>query len=126
MSNPHITIETITPDIAKTMLEQSDFENRGLRTHVVNLYAQDMRAGLWKMTGEPIVLNGTSVINGQHRLNACIVSETPFMTAVMRNADSDVYDVIDSGFKRTVSDLLKADGHTNWTTIASAARLVVH
>jgi hypothetical protein len=125
MSTPQITIETITPEQAKAMLDASEFENRPLRSNVARIYAQDMQEGRWQLTGEPIVMNGTSVINGQHRLTACTLANVPFTTAVMRNAEASVYEVIDSGFKRTVGDVLRSEGHANSRLVAAIANVVL-
>lgn len=125
MRTPQITIETITPEMAAELLEMSDLSNRKLRPHVVNRYAADMTEGRWMLTGEPIIVNGTTLINGHHRLTACVQSGTPFTSAVFRGADRSVYNVVDSGLARTTGDVLAHAGHANANIVAAAVRLVL-
>lgn len=125
MGTPQITIETITPERAAELLKMSDLTNRRLRKHVVDRYAADMSGGRWMLTGEPIIVNGTTLINGHHRLTACVQSGASFTSAVFSGADRDVYSVVDSGLNRLASDVLAHNGHAHATTVAAAARLVL-
>jgi hypothetical protein len=124
MATPQITIETITPEQATEMLTLNT-NNRSVRTKVVDRYASDMTGGSFLLTGEPIIINGTTLINGQHRLLACVKAGVPFTTAVFRGASSDVYAVVDSGLTRQPGDVLQHDGHANSRVVAAAARLVI-
>lgn len=119
-----VAVETITPAIAKAMLAENT-ANRPIRKHRVTLYAQAIRCGQWLMTGEPIIFNGTSLINGQHRLMACIEAETPFTTVVVRGADEDSFSVVDSGMGRTPGDVLHHLGVLNYNMAAASAKLVM-
>lgn len=119
-----LTIETITPDEAQKMLDLNT-NNRPIRQVRVHLYASEMKADRWLLTGEPIIFNGTNLINGQHRLAACVYAGVPFTTAVFRGAADEVYQVIDSGLARTAGDVLKHEGIPHYNATASAARLVL-
>lgn len=121
---PTLSIETITPAGAQQMLDLNT-SNRNVRPYRVQKYARDMAAGKWIVTGEPIILNGRTLVNGQHRLLACIEAGVPFTTAVFRNATDDVYVVVDSGLARTAGDTLHHDGFKHANLLASAARLVI-
>ncbi len=122
--NPSLVIETITPAAATEMLKLNT-ANRPLRKARVNLYASEMAAGRWLLTGEPIILNGQSLINGQHRLAACVKADVPFVTAVMRDADIEIYKVIDTGLARTAGDMLNHEGIPGYNIVAAAAKLVL-
>ncbi len=124
LAPPTITIETITPDAAAELLGLN-LTNRLLRNHKVIAYAEDMLHGRWQLTGEPIIVNGTTLLNGQHRLHACVRAGVPFTTAVFRGADSDIYRVIDSGLPRLPADVLRHDGHPNPNLVAATGRLVL-
>lgn len=125
MGTPQITIETITPEMAAELLARSDLSNRRIRPATVQRYMNDMVAGRWQLTGEPIIVNGTTLINGHHRLNACIQGGMPFTTAVFRGADRQVYSVVDSGLPRQAGDVLEQDGHQNATVLGATVRLVL-
>lgn len=67
----------VTPRIAEAWLKKNT-KNRSIRKHLLERYASDMRSGLWKLTGEPIIFNcdGT-LIDGQHRLQSVVLAEKP-------------------------------------------------
>lgn len=60
-----IRVTTITPDMAKDMLKNNT-ENRTLKSRRVQMYANDMLNGNWKMNGDTIVIGDDGVLkNGQ-------------------------------------------------------------
>ena len=120
------TVEIITPEMAKEYLKNNT-KNRNISEVKVNTYAQEMRAGRWKLNGETISFDKNNALNnGQHRLRACIKANVPFPCVVVRGTDVDVMDTIDCGKGRSASDVLKinsvpqatrkylrlSDGHT--------------
>lgn len=125
MNTPHVSIETITPQMAETYLVMN-VENRPIRQSVVDRYAADMTAGQWKFAGEPIQFAGERLLNGQHRLLACIKSAQPITVVVVRNIDPDAFEVMDSGMKRSVADVVQARLNIpNSTIVAAAARFIL-
>lgn len=121
-----ITHETITPKAAARYLEHND-NNRHLRKQTVDLYANEMTAGRWKSTGEPIQFftDGT-VANGQHRLHAIIKSGVTVEMVVVRGLSKEAMSGIDVGAKRTVGDYLNLHhGIVNSTLVAAAARQII-
>lgn len=119
-----LTIETITPDSAAEMLRLNG-DNRNVRKNRVLQYAESMKAGEWKLTGEAIMLNGERLLNGQHRLEACVAAGVPFTTAVARGVDAESMTVMDSGLPRSMGDVLAFRGYTNVHQTASTAKLVL-
>jgi hypothetical protein len=124
VTTPTITIETITPEKAAEYLGFNS-NNRTPRMSRVELYAKAMADNDWRLTGEAIAFNGTALINGQHRLMACVQAGVPFTSVVVRGVDSDAYDYIDSGLGRTASDVVAHSKLTNDPTIAAAAAKLV-
>lgn len=116
---PSIAIETITPAQAREWLQNDKTKNRQLSRQVVRAYARDMKAGDWKLTMEPIVFNGTGLLNGQHRLAACVEADTPFQSAVARHVPATARDVMDSGYKRSFGNVLDMRGVSNATACAA-------
>lgn len=118
-----ITIELITPDIARDMLGHNT-ANRGLRKHRVLSYADQMAREQWLETGDPIKFtkDGT-LVDGQHRLAAVIESGVSVKMAVARGVPDASYRVIDSGLSRQPGDALGADV-ANVGAKAAAARLL--
>lgn len=99
-------VETITPDQAAELLA-SMRRNRAPRKRTVQNYAAEMKASRWHMTGAAIVIDQNGcVVDGQHRLRACVLSGVPFTTLVVRGVDPVSQDFMDIGAKRTAGDAL--------------------
>jgi hypothetical protein len=120
-SDVQVSVETITPEQAADYL-QLNTSNRPLNARQVEKWAQVLRASEWELNGSSIVLNGTRLIDGQHRLKAVVLTGIPMTTIVVRNVDPKVFDTIDVGRKRTGMDALAVAGYRNTAQLASAAR----
>ncbi|HEX9992481.1 MAG TPA: hypothetical protein VGB14_06115 [Acidimicrobiales bacterium] len=100
-------VVTITPEAAAVMLA-GNIVNRKLRRQRVLLYAKQMAAGKWRLTGETIVFSPTGqLLQGQHRLHACIEAGVSFPTIVVRGIDPEAMRVMDSGLARTAADVTR-------------------
>ena len=119
---PSIAVMEVTPEMAKDWLG-SNQKNRRPKKSTVHAYARDMASGAWKLAGDPIRF-GTDgkLLDGQHRLLACIIAERPFQTVVMRDLNPEIMRVLDHGCKRTVADELTIEGKRWATLVAAAAR----
>lgn len=113
---------TVTPDMARAWLARND-SNRPLRYPFAAQLARDMTAGRWELNGETVKLaaDGT-VLDGQHRLTACVLAEVPFETFVVTGLPREAQDTIDTGRKRTMADVLHLSGERNAIVLASIAR----
>jgi hypothetical protein len=112
------TLEQISPQKAAEMLGQNPV-NRTLREEVVQQYARDMRAGLWRINGESIKFGiAGELLDGQHRLKACIAAEMSFQTIVVRGLTEADRDTVDRGIKRTYGDILKMRGESHVVLLA--------
>lgn len=109
-----VSIETITPEIAKEMLSISETsflesveQQRHTRNNTVNAYSEKMSKGEWRLNGETIKFTEDGkCIDGLHRLNACVDSNTPFETIVVRNIPLETITTIDMNARRSTQDLL--------------------
>lgn len=122
------SFELLTPDDAIAILLNSNFTNRPLRKALVDRYTEAMSKGEWKLAPEPLVITDKfQLIQGQHRLNAVVLSKTNQWFMVVRGWRTEVFDVLDSGAKRSVSDVLNINGTPggNASRIGSAAKLLV-
>jgi hypothetical protein len=100
-----ITVELITPDIAERWLNELNTLNRALREGVAEQYAADMANGKWTRCVAPIVFYGDGALSdGQHRLYAIVLSETPQTFFVVRGLDRESGLNIDVGLMRTLID----------------------
>jgi hypothetical protein len=112
-------ITTITPEQA-TKLLKGNTANRSIRPKLVEQYARDMATGAWKMNGEAIVMNGRTLIDGQHRLLACQMSGEAFRTVFVTGVKLDAITTIDQGARRTLGDALKLLGEADPSALASS------
>jgi len=120
---------TITPMIARQWLDSTDpsIQRRLSLNHVAYL-AKEMENGHWDLNGQPIQIDKIgNVVNGQHRLNACIESNTPFTSLVVFNVETSAIKTIDEGAKaRGISDFLDIRYNAKHSVTAAAAmRMVV-
>lgn len=114
-----VKVEDITPAKAESWLGKAS-PNRNLRQSKVIEYAEAMKRGEWRLSGESVKWNGSTLIDGQHRLRAIIESGTTVQMVVVRGLDTNAMDVLDTGVKRTLHDVLKIRGEVN-TALLSAA-----
>ncbi len=96
----------VTPSVAKKYLE-SNTNNRNVKPRTLNRYAADIANGRWKEdTGELVKISKTGVVlDGQHRLLAIIKADKPAWLHVATGLDDDIFDVLDTGSKRTYADV---------------------
>lgn len=115
-------IETITPAKAQEYLRRN-VQNRTFVERRIDLYAQMMAAGKWQLNGEAVQfdING-ALLNGQHRLKACIKAGVSFTTYVIRGLAKEVMPTLDTGKARSAGNALAILGGKN--TFAHAAGIV--
>lgn len=118
-------VEAVTPEMAAAWLE-SNTRNRKVSPMYVAALARDMAAGRWHLSGEAIKLapDGT-LLDGQHRLHAVLRAGVPVQMVVVRGVAHEAQSSIDTGRKRTVSDMLAIEGRQHATTLAAAARILM-
>jgi hypothetical protein len=103
-------IVAITPKMAEQWLEKNT-RNRPLRDATVKKYADDMRAGRWKLSPDAVAFSDADeIVNGQHRLWAIFESGRTITMAVMRGLDPSIVNVLDDHLKRRLTDIIKL-GH---------------
>lgn len=110
----------ITPEIAAEMLERND-RNRPASAKVARGYAQEMAAGKWRYTRVPIIFSDAGrLIDGQHRLQAVVMSGAIIEADVAFGAPDDAFAFIDIGKKRGASDIFAINGVQDYTTVSAA------
>lgn len=103
--NIHMFVCEITPEIAKQLLEGCEF-NRTLKPKQVNDIASYMVRNEWELNGEAIVFTKSGkLVNGNHRLNACIKSGASFKTCVIVGIDDEQSNIYDIHAKRRMADI---------------------
>jgi len=102
--------ETITPGQAKRILTENNGRNRPLSQSHANRMAKLITDGDFKLTHQGIAFNcdGT-LIDGQHRLWAVVISGIATEFMVTRGLPADARDSIDLGRKRDARDVIFFD-----------------
>lgn len=84
---------------------------RNLITRKVIEYARDIKNGSWTDTGDPIRFDQEGmIVDGNHRIEAVLLSGTPIITKVAYNLDDDALRNIDIGMKRSPGSILSTMG----------------
>ena len=119
-----VTIEKITPKIADAYLDQNT-HNRNLRLGHVDEISRDMSSGSFMLNGDAIRFSDTGVLlDGQHRLAACVKSGITFETVVIRGLPDETQRTMDSGSKRTAGDTLNLYGVHHANNVSAAIKTI--
>lgn len=114
-------VKIITPGFAKELLERTQAAgvlNRKASPRTVEIYANEMRSNRWKLNSESIKLDENGyILDGQHRLMACVQSGCPFQTVVNTGVARETFDTIDCGRVRTGTQVLQMSGVQYHTVI---------
>jgi len=100
--------------------------NRNVSEAWVAELAQTISAGRRVLTHQGIAFDTNGrLVDGQHTLLAIIKSGRPTPVMVTRNVPPEAFDVIDSGRKRTVGDILVSKGVPQATVLPNVSRMVL-
>jgi hypothetical protein len=138
-TQPHAEIKTVTPIWAKEVitkhqqsLDAKKFAQRPLSERTVSIYAADMIAGNWALTGQGISFDDNdNLLDGQHRLAAVVKANKPVQMMVLSGLPAAVnfrlktIDTFDIGKKRNLAQQLRIDGFTWYAEVATTARLLI-
>lgn len=104
--SPDPEVVTITPEEAISICEEYNGFNRPVDWNIVHYYASQMKEGLWQINGEAIILSDQGeLLDGQHRLYACVEAGVPFRTILVKGISKEAFKTINTGKKRTGRDI---------------------
>lgn len=113
---------TITPKLADAWLKRRNKGNRHISPDVVKRYAEAMREGRWIVTHQGMAFDANgNLVDGQHRLSACVESQTTIEVMVTTGVPRETFAVMDTGRRRHASQLIDV---RHRTTVAAAARII--
>lgn len=125
MKNERYTEEVeVTPKLAAEWLLRLSSRQRKVSKNAVETYSREMKEGYWQLNGESIKFdyNG-ALIDGQHRLKACVKADVPFKTKVDHGLDPIVFETLDTGKNRSAKDVFSMMGVTTPANLAAAVRM---
>lgn len=112
--NQEDSVETVlvTPEMAERWLQRFNTENRKIQRSHVEMIVRDIRDGNWMVNAQPICFTGDPdtagpedkcrLLNGQHRLEACKISEIPIEIPIARNVPEAAFATYDIHAKRSL------------------------
>lgn len=121
-----VSVETITPPKANQYLLLNTTNRKQSDAKIIE-YAMAMAEDRWVLNGETIKFDdyGT-LIDGQNRLQACVLAEVPFQTYVVRGlSDKRAFATIDVGKTRSHADMMSIAGIENRHNVVSASTLIM-
>lgn len=123
-AKPTAKFMDVSPDTASAWLERNT-KNRRIRNRTVDGYVRDMEMDRWEVTGEGICFGVDGVLlDGQHRLLACVRSGRTFHTLVCENVSGQANH--DGGPRRTLRDALMVREVKYADSVGAAVRIVAY
>ena len=125
-TKPKFEVHDITPDMAKTILTYRNKNNRNYRYNQLAKLSDAIEKGEWKVTNQGLAFDKEgNLIDGQHRLAAVLQTRKTVPMMVATNMPADIFNVIDSGCKRTTGDALDILGSENGLVVSGAIKIFI-
>lgn len=106
----HAVPVSVTPEIAGHWLRRNA-GNRPIRKKAVAQYANDLKCGRWQQNGESIKFGRSGrLLDGQHRIAAIAAAGVAQPMLIVTGVADGAFDTIDTGRRRTSTDVLIIDG----------------
>ncbi|AEW93003.1 MULTISPECIES: ParB N-terminal domain-containing protein [Streptomycetaceae] len=123
-TGPAARIAIITPEMATEYLRHNT-HNRKTKPKHYRQMVRDIANGSWDLNGETIkiAVDGT-ILDGQHRLTACVEAGRPFTTFIITGLPQEVQRSMDVGARRSMADVLGIEGEKHTSYLAPILRLV--
>ena len=113
----------ITPELAASILNDLNSNNRKRRPAKIRRFADAMKADKFMLTGDTIKFGRSGVLlDGQNRLSSCVRSGVAFKTHVVFGIDDRAFSVIDINAVRNNPDTFQIAGITYPHVAAQAVR----
>ena len=123
-SGPEFEILDVMPDFARELIANNP-HNRSVNNRLVDRLASSIDADEWLFNAQPIqVAKDGTLLDGQHRLLACIKANKPIRVLIVWNAEPASQETMDMGKSRTVADILRLRGYRHQNVIAALGRRI--
>lgn len=118
---------TVTPEMARDWLANYNRDNRKIQRSHINMIARDIEKGQWMVNAQPICFTGNPLeggegirlLNGQHRLYACVTANTDIEVPIAINIPKEAFATYDTHHKKSpVTD----ESSANARNLNAAAR----
>lgn len=118
-------VEQITPQLAARWLEAANLHNRPLSVERAQALAGAIKRGEWALNGDAIRFSQDgALLDGQHRLQACVLAGKPIWSLVVRGLASNTFSTIDTNRAvRSSRDVMALSGINHYAITAGMSRL---
>ncbi len=118
-------ITMLTVEKAQSLVDTQTDQQRKLSEPHVARYSDASKRGLWKFDGTPIRVDWFGrMLDGNHRCHMVIRTKKPEKVLIIYGLDPDVFQVLDSGKRRTLADAFRSRSEDYYTVLASAITLL--
>jgi hypothetical protein len=121
----------LSPAVCRELLAHHQYVNqRNVSEGNVQMLRHRLREGHWVISNDALVTskpgaNGDGkVLNAQHRLTAAVEENLPIDVLVMTGMDEDIFDSLDLGKTRSLSDYFTVQGIPNASQRSAASRVL--
>lgn len=123
---PQTEIVLMTPERASDLLTKNT-HNRRMNVSHVNALVAIIKRGKWQFNGDAIRVSVSGVLlDGQHRLEAIVRSETALQTVLVTNLPDEVFTTIDTGARsRGSGDVLGIAGENIPNDLSAACNRMI-
>lgn len=125
MTGPRVELVFVTPEMAAEWLARNT-KNRTLSKSHAETLSTCLTRGEWSLNGETIKFAADGrLLDGQHRLTACMMAGCGFWTYVARGLAGEAFDTIDVNLRpRKVGDVLSVHGKPHANRAAACSRML--
>jgi len=117
-------VETITPIMAKQLLEVNDHNRKVSPANVLKI-EEALISGEWQVSGQTIIISESGrLLDGQHRIHAVLNTGISMEHLVCRGIKDEAFKVIDTGKNRSGGDVLSIVGVVKGTKISNSIKLM--
>jgi len=115
----------LSPDAAAILLENHNFKNRGIKKHQKAFLQRQIKDGKFVYNGETIIVGDNGqILNGQHRLAACVAAGTAIEVLIVFGVPASAFVTVDQGARRNGADVLGIEGHKNCRCLYGTLRQI--
>jgi hypothetical protein len=124
-TSPAVFIAEIDPEVAWALLSRSYDRQRSISAGNVEMLKHRLANDQWVLSNDALVTSDDGyLLNAHHRLHACHESGKPITVLVMTGMNKDIFESLDLGKPRSLSDYFTAHGISNAAQRSAATNLL--
>lgn len=110
----YVEVRTFTPAECSTILQNPENldSNRSIRQNQIENFSSHMKNDSWRLNGQTVVFgaNHKKLLTGFHRMESCVIANTPFTTLVVYGVEHYTQSSMDVCSPQTPRDGIQMSG----------------